>query len=138
MKNNLLINLIFTIALITCACTHKKTVTASPKLNSEINFRFDSDRILSKYVPILQNTLDYLRNKPNEVIIIEGHTDYIGTEDYNLDLGDKRARSVKAYLKKHGINPERMISISYGEEKPGMKKFHHIQKNRRVVIKNPE
>jgi len=50
--------------------------------------------------------------------VIEGHCDERGTEEYNLALGDRRAQAVKAYLVQLGIDPGRMESISFGEERP--------------------
>ena len=49
---------------------------------------------------------------------IEGHCDERGTNEYNLDLGDRRAESAKAFLTDLGIDPARLTTISYGEERP--------------------
>jgi len=51
-------------------------------------------------------------------VIIEGHCDERGTSEYNMALGDRRARRAKTYLVDMGIVAERLATISYGEEKP--------------------
>jgi peptidoglycan-associated lipoprotein len=53
-------------------------------------------------------------------IRVEGHADERGETEYNLALGDKRARSVKKYLEDLGVTSDRMEVVSYGEEKPAV------------------
>ena len=59
-----------------------------------------------------------LKEYPAMQIIIEGHTDERGTNEYNLVLGERRSRTTKRYLVASGIAPERISTISYGEERP--------------------
>jgi peptidoglycan-associated lipoprotein len=59
-----------------------------------------------------------LKERPNIRITIEGHCDERGSEAYNLALGDKRANAAKDFLVTQGIDPARIDTISYGEEKP--------------------
>jgi peptidoglycan-associated lipoprotein len=61
---------------------------------------------------------DYLKNNPNAVVQIEGHCDERGSVEYNLALGERRANSVKNFLVQLGVEPARLTTISYGEEKP--------------------
>jgi peptidoglycan-associated lipoprotein len=61
---------------------------------------------------------EWLRINPDIEIIIEGHCDERGTNEYNLALGDRRAESVKVFLLDLGINNSRLKTISYGEERP--------------------
>ncbi len=72
--------------------------------------------------------------------VIEGHADERGETEYNLALGDKRAKSVERYLKTLGINPVRLTTISYGEERPAVSGHDEEAwaKNRRVELKNAE
>jgi len=59
-----------------------------------------------------------LRRLPRVSIMIEGHCDERGTEEYNLGLGDKRANSARDYLVSLGVSATRIKTISYGEERP--------------------
>lgn len=66
----------------------------------------------------LEQNAVYLRNKPAEKVIIEGHCDERGSDEYNLALGERRAVAAKNYLISLGIAADRLSIISYGEEKP--------------------
>jgi len=57
-------------------------------------------------------------DNPDAKILVEGHTDERGTNEYNLALGDRRANAVKDYLVSLGVSSSRIETISYGEEKP--------------------
>ena len=59
-----------------------------------------------------------LQANPSLKLEIEGHTCNIGTAEYNLALGERRATSVKDYLASRGISADRLQTISYGEERP--------------------
>lgn len=60
-----------------------------------------------------------LRENPNLIVEIEGHTDSIGTEQYNLGLGKRRAEVVKGYMVlRHQVEAKRMTTLSYGESRP--------------------
>ncbi len=62
----------------------------------------------------------WLQTKPAVVTTIEGHTDERGTRAYNLALGERRANSVKRYLTTLGIQPTRVSTVSFGEERPAV------------------
>jgi peptidoglycan-associated lipoprotein len=66
----------------------------------------------------LEKNAVYLRNHATEKIVIEGHCDERGSDEYNLALGERRALAAKNYLISLGIPAERLSVISYGEEKP--------------------
>ena len=70
-------------------------------------------------------------------IVLEGHTDERGTTRYNLSLGQRRAESVKRLLVGKGLSPNRMRSVSYGEERPAESGSNEASwsKNRRVEVK---
>jgi peptidoglycan-associated lipoprotein len=59
-----------------------------------------------------------LKQNPTAVITIEGHCDERGTVEYNIALGERRAYSVKNYFIEYGLNPDNLVTISYGKEKP--------------------
>jgi peptidoglycan-associated lipoprotein len=81
-------------------------------------FDFDKYDIRPDARAVLDETAKWLNENKNLNIIIEGHCDERGTNEYNLALGEKRARSARTYLLSKGIAHVRVQSISYGEEKP--------------------
>jgi peptidoglycan-associated lipoprotein len=87
-------------------------------LNENIHFEFDRSNLLPEAQEILRSKAQWLRDNPDVLVIIEGHCDERGTNEYNLALGDRRANSAKAYLMDLGIAGSRLTCISYGEERP--------------------
>jgi len=87
-------------------------------VGDRVFFAYDS-AVLS---PIATQTLDrqaaWMKEYPAIFLTVEGHTDERGTREYNLALGDRRANAVKNYLVALGIDPNRILTISYGEERP--------------------
>jgi len=81
-------------------------------------FDFDKYNIRPDARVVLDSTAEWLNNHKDLNILIEGHCDERGTNEYNLALGEKRAKAAKGYLISKGIAPDRMSTISYGEEKP--------------------
>ncbi|MCX7285318.1 MAG: peptidoglycan-associated lipoprotein Pal [Novosphingobium sp.] len=81
---------------------------------------FDLDRynIDASDQGILQSQAQWLGRYPNKSVTIEGHADERGTRDYNLALGERRANSAKNYLVSLGIDPSRVMVVSYGKERP--------------------
>ena len=84
----------------------------------DIHFDFDKYDIRTDAKPILQKIASHLLKNPSLHILIEGHCDERGTNQYNLALGDRRAKATKDYLTSHGIISDRIEMVSYGEEKP--------------------
>lgn len=85
---------------------------------SPIYFDFDSASVRPDMVePMLDNS-QYLKQVPNSYVIVEGNTDERGTNEYNLALAERRAQNTRQYLIDLGISPNRIRTISYGEEKP--------------------
>ena len=84
----------------------------------DIFFDFDKEIIRSDSKLILNKNVQLFKENPDMQIIIEGHTDERGTNEYNLALGERRARITKRYLVARGIAPERISTITYGEERP--------------------
>jgi peptidoglycan-associated lipoprotein len=83
-----------------------------------INFDYDKYAIREDAKPILEGNSAWLKKWRSVKILIEGHCDERGTEDYNLALGEKRAKSAYDYLAALGIPAERMKTISYGKSQP--------------------
>lgn len=102
-------------ALALIGCAQQKPVT---KGLQRIHFDFDKYNIKSEYVPALKANAEWLQANPNTNLVIEGHCDERGTQEYNIGLGDRRARSGKSYLVNLGVAANRISTISYGEERP--------------------
>ncbi len=85
---------------------------------NDINFEFDKSTLSPKAQEILKANATWLRNNSTAVVEIEGHCDERGTIEYNLALGDRRARSARDFLVSLGISSSRLKTISYGEEMP--------------------
>ena len=83
-----------------------------------IYFDFDKSDIRSDARFALEKVADYLKKNPKVKIVIEGHCDELGTEEYNMALGERRALSARRYLVSLGVAPERMGTVSYGEDRP--------------------
>jgi peptidoglycan-associated lipoprotein len=87
-------------------------------LNEDIHFEFDKSRLLPEAKEILKRKAEWLMAHSDVSVIVEGHCDERGTNEYNIALGDRRARSAETFLVDMGIAPGRLITISYGEESP--------------------
>jgi peptidoglycan-associated lipoprotein len=87
-------------------------------VEENIHFDFDKYVLTSKAMMILDEKASYLREHPAVRVLIEGHCDNRGSNEYNLALGDRRANSAKNYLVKSGVAESRITTISYGEEQP--------------------
>jgi len=85
----------------------------------KIYFDFDSDVIRTKSYPVLDNVVDQINNLGKfKKIIIEGHCSREGTDEYNMNLSQRRAMSVKMYLAKKGIDASKLDPMAYGESRP--------------------
>jgi peptidoglycan-associated lipoprotein len=83
----------------------------------DIHFAFDQTDISPEAARVLDANAEWLRSNPQYPVLIEGHTDERGTSEYNLTLGERRARATLTYLASHGVAASRFVLISYGEEK---------------------
>jgi peptidoglycan-associated lipoprotein len=102
----------------------------------DVHFDFDRATLLPDAMRILDQVAAALQQDPNLRVEIEGHTDDIGTADYNLALGDRRATSARDYLIAKGVAADRIRTVSYGEEKPAYDngKEDTRRLNRRAVM----
>ena len=87
-------------------------------VNQDIHFDYDRYDLSAEAKQILTDKAAYLKDHPQVKVIIEGHCDERGSNAYNMALGEKRARAAAAYLEAMGIDPNRLETVSYGEEKP--------------------
>lgn len=102
-----------------------------------IFFDFDSSALSLKAREILEKQVQWLASHPDSPsAILEGHCDKVGTREYNLALGERRAEQVKRYMVSRGISPERLEVRSYGKER--LMNFgdspEDQAENRRVVL----
>jgi peptidoglycan-associated lipoprotein len=86
--------------------------------DEEIHFDFDKYVLTPQAMMVLDDKAAYLREHPEVRVLVEGHCDDRGSNEYNLALGDRRANSAKNYLVKSGVAESRVTTISYGEEQP--------------------
>jgi peptidoglycan-associated lipoprotein len=83
-----------------------------------IYFDYDKSDLKPAAKDQLEIAADWLKKNPKVNCRIEGHCDERGTNEYNLSLGERRALSARRYLMSLGVNPDRLFTISYGEERP--------------------
>jgi len=83
-----------------------------------VYFELDSSVIRSDEGPKLENIAQYFATNKTDVLMVEGHCDERGTEQYNMALGDRRALAVREYLIKLGVENTRIRTVSYGESRP--------------------
>ena len=83
-----------------------------------IYFEYDKAALSSESKEKLSSNAEWIKSHGNITVQIEGHTDERGSVEYNLALGERRAKSVQAYLRNLGIDSKRLSIMSYGEEKP--------------------
>lgn len=84
----------------------------------KVHFDFNSAEIAAEDKPLLERAADCLKQDKKLHVTIEGNADERGTEEYNLALGDQRARSVATYLERLGTSGLQLKTVSYGKEQP--------------------
>jgi len=84
----------------------------------DVFFDFDKYDIRPSDARTLDSNANWLKSNPNHLVLIEGHCDERGTNEYNLALGERRAKSTMNYLVSQGVQANRITIISYGEERP--------------------
>jgi peptidoglycan-associated lipoprotein len=85
---------------------------------SDIHFDFDKYNIRAGDAKLLDANAAWLKSNPGNLVLIEGHCDERGTNEYNLALGERRAKSTMNYLVAQGVQAARITIISYGKERP--------------------
>jgi len=105
----------------------------------DVRFTYDSYELDAEARDVLAANAEWLKENPRARTEIEGHCDERGTVEYNLALGARRAKASKDYLVSLGIAPERLSTISYGEELPVCRDASEdcYQRNRRVHFVPP-
>ena len=101
-----------------------------------IYFDFDVSNVNQQYSAILDAHAKFLNTNSDVKVLVEGHADERGTPEYNIALGERRAKSVVTYLTNMGVDASQLTVVSYGEEKPMVKdrSENAFAKNRRAVL----
>jgi OOP family OmpA-OmpF porin len=87
---------------------------------SHVLFEFDKSVLKPEGKAAADEVVAWLKKYPKDTVVIEGHTCSIGTDEYNMGLGQRRADAVMAYLVQAGIDKARVSSVSYGESQPAV------------------
>lgn len=90
----------------------------NPLSKQTIYFMLDSSQIQQDFVPVIAAHSQYLMANPGQRINLEGHADERGSREYNIALGEQRAKSVASLMKAQGVSDSQLDIVSYGEEKP--------------------
>lgn len=101
-----------------------------------IYFDFDRSNLRTEFHALLSDHADFLVKNPSQRIVIEGHCDKRGTPEYNIALGERRAKSVETFLLNSGVSSSQISVVSYGEEKPAVMGDGEsaFSKNRRAIL----
>ena len=84
----------------------------------DVHFEFDKYDIRPEDAKTLDANASWLKSNAENLVLIEGHCDERGTNEYNLALGERRAKATMNYLVSQGVQANRITIISYGEERP--------------------
>jgi outer membrane protein OmpA-like peptidoglycan-associated protein len=113
--------------------------STKPKIDLEIQFDYNSADISRNSMPAVQELGKALSNSnlKGSTFVVAGHTDAIGSEEYNQGLSERRADTIKRYLtEKYGINGADLVTVGYGESKPKDPNAPMDPANRRVQVVN--
>lgn len=119
----------------------EETVVEEPEMavpeQTVVYFEFDSFALDSESRAILDEHVAYMRENSDAVVVLEGHTDERGSAEYNLALGENRAKSVQDYMNLRGTDNSQMYVTSFGEMNPAVAESNEEAwaQNRRVEIK---
>lgn len=102
-----------------------------------VSFGFDRDTVSNSAKSDLKKVVREVRAKKNVVLLVAGHTDALGSDMYNLDLGDRRAQAVKAQLMASGIPENHLVTVTYGESRQLARNRGSVE-NRRVEVSRVE
>ena len=105
-------------------------------VGDRVFFGFDQSQLSSEAQATVEKLAAWLKQYPGKQLTVEGHTDERGTREYNLALGAQRANAVRDYLIVMGIDPNRVETVSFGEERPAVRGSNEDAwaQNRRAVF----
>ncbi|MEX2642565.1 MAG: peptidoglycan-associated lipoprotein Pal [Acetobacterales bacterium] len=102
----------------TDAVTPGSQADLAANVGDRVFFAFDKAGLEAEARSTLERQATWLKRHPSVRVVVEGHADERGTREYNLALGERRANSARDYLVSLGIDPSRVETVSYGEERP--------------------
>ena len=119
----------------TTASTGGYTYTG-PATERVVYFEFDSIEVRSDSRAVVEANARYLLQNPNAGAVLEGHTDERGVPEYNIALGERRAKSVQRMMHAYGVPTRQIRVMSYGEARPAVEGHDEdsYSRNRRVEI----
>ena len=106
------------VAFLRCGLYEEISDMAETVVFRSIYFDFDKYNIKPEFFPVLDEGVAMSKSKGNMGVVLEGHTDSVGTDSYNQALSNRRANSVKAYFVKKGVDASRITTVGYGESRP--------------------
>lgn len=86
--------------------------------NRVIYFDFDKSEVKTEFQDLITKHAEYIAGHPDITVVLEGHADERGTREYNIALGERRAKAVKQMLVLQGVAEKQLQVISFGEERP--------------------
>jgi outer membrane protein OmpA-like peptidoglycan-associated protein len=110
-----------------------------PRIDLEIKFDYNSANIAKTALADMDNLGKALTDSSlkGSTFVLAGHTDAVGSEEYNLDLSSRRADSVKRYLmEKYSLSPDHLVTAGYGKTRLKNKENPKAAENRRVEVVN--
>jgi OOP family OmpA-OmpF porin len=128
--------IIFSGVLTGCCCNRAGGMRVVDAVELKVEFDFNKADVRPAYHQRIKEVADYLKRHSDTDVVIEGHTDNKGSEEYNRNLSQRRANSVRRYLiNKFGISSSRITAKGYGESKPiaNNNTNQGRQRNRRVI-----
>jgi len=126
------------LVLFLAACCPTKQMMEPVVLNvaDKVFFDFNKSELRAEGKQVLDEQATWFANHLQENLVIEGHTDVRGSDEYNMRLGGRRAKAARDYLVSKGVNPDRIRTVSFGETRPDVvnaKTAAEHQLNRRAV-----
>ncbi len=117
-KLSLLVVAVLCTAFLFGCAQHQKKPAAKANALQRVHFDFDRSNIKPEYEPVLRGNAAWLQANSKANVTVEGNCDERGSIEYNIALGDRRAKSAKDYLVNLGIPASRIQTMSYGKERP--------------------
>ena len=120
-----------------CRCENTNCRYYEPELcnMAPVRFDFDEDRLRADASDVIDRNIECLNGeRADQSVILAGHCDERGTEEYNMALGERRARNVERYVERNGVDDDRLSTRSYGETRPANRGSNEsaYSENRRV------